>query len=227
MVNLHFSLLPRWRGAAPVERAILAGDTVTGVCLMAVEVGLDTGGVYRRQMVQRPSAESESAPELTDRLATVGAHLLVSCSGRGPGLRPAPGGQPTCTYCGQDPAGRPLPGLVEDRPSNSDRTVRLGRGLDDPWRGRSACSSCQGGGRTFGIPPRAPGSLTGAIRRHGRGGPAPAFRPARSPRVPCSATDWLAAAHLGGRVTLTLRGVRYAGASASRPASGPRRQPFR
>ena len=46
MVNLHFSLLPRWRGAAPVERAILAGDRTTGVCLMAVEEGLDTGGVY-------------------------------------------------------------------------------------------------------------------------------------------------------------------------------------
>ena len=46
MVNLHFSLLPRWRGAAPVERAILAGDTVTGVCVMALEEGLDTGPVY-------------------------------------------------------------------------------------------------------------------------------------------------------------------------------------
>ena len=46
MVNLHFSLLPRWRGAAPVERAILAGDERTGVDLMAVEEGLDTGGVY-------------------------------------------------------------------------------------------------------------------------------------------------------------------------------------
>ena len=46
MVNLHFSLLPRWRGAAPVERAILAGDAVTGVCLMEVDEGLDTGAVY-------------------------------------------------------------------------------------------------------------------------------------------------------------------------------------
>ena len=48
MVNLHFSLLPRWRGAAPVERAILAGDDRTGVCLMAVDEGLDTGPVYAR-----------------------------------------------------------------------------------------------------------------------------------------------------------------------------------
>ena len=51
MVNLHFSLLPRWRGAAPVERALLAGDDVTGVCVMAVEEGLDTGGVYARREV--------------------------------------------------------------------------------------------------------------------------------------------------------------------------------
>ena len=51
MVNLHFSLLPRWRGAAPVERAILAGDAETGVCVMAVEEGLDTGGVYRSATV--------------------------------------------------------------------------------------------------------------------------------------------------------------------------------
>ena len=47
MVNLHFSLLPRWRGAAPVERAILAGDDVTGVCVMEVEEGLDTGAGLR------------------------------------------------------------------------------------------------------------------------------------------------------------------------------------
>jgi len=54
MVNLHFSLLPRWRGAAPVERALLAGDERTGVCVMAVEKGLDTGGVYAR--VEVPGA---------------------------------------------------------------------------------------------------------------------------------------------------------------------------
>ena len=46
MINVHFSLLPRWRGAAPVERALLAGDDVTGVCIMGVEEGLDTGPVY-------------------------------------------------------------------------------------------------------------------------------------------------------------------------------------
>ena len=51
MINVHFSLLPRWRGAAPVERAILAGDSETGVCIMRVEEGLDTGVVYYRSVL--------------------------------------------------------------------------------------------------------------------------------------------------------------------------------
>jgi methionyl-tRNA formyltransferase len=51
MINVHFSLLPRWRGAAPVERALLAGDTETGICIMRIEEGLDTGEVYRRAVV--------------------------------------------------------------------------------------------------------------------------------------------------------------------------------
>jgi len=75
MVNLHFSLLPRWRGAAPVERAILAGDTETGVCLMAVEAGLDTGPVYRCERVD--IGAEETADELRARLAAIGTSLLV------------------------------------------------------------------------------------------------------------------------------------------------------
>ncbi|MFM8907175.1 MAG: formyltransferase family protein, partial [Actinomycetota bacterium] len=51
MINVHFSLLPRWRGAAPVERALLAGDDETGICIMRVEEGLDTGVVYDRAVV--------------------------------------------------------------------------------------------------------------------------------------------------------------------------------
>ncbi len=75
MVNLHFSLLPRWRGAAPVERAILAGDHRTGVDLMVVEEGLDTGGVYGRTEVE--IGPDETADELRARLAALGAELLV------------------------------------------------------------------------------------------------------------------------------------------------------
>lgn len=80
MVNLHFSLLPRWRGAAPVERAILAGDTETGVCVMEVEEGLDTGGVYA--MARVPIGASETAASLRDRLVEVGTALLVDTLSR-------------------------------------------------------------------------------------------------------------------------------------------------
>jgi methionyl-tRNA formyltransferase len=75
MVNLHFSLLPRWRGAAPVERALLAGDTVTGVCLMQLEEGLDTGPVYRRAEV--PIEVTTTADELRGELVAVGTKMLV------------------------------------------------------------------------------------------------------------------------------------------------------
>lgn len=75
MVNLHFSLLPRWRGAAPVERAILAGDERTGVCVMAVEEGLDTGAVYaRRELTIR---RGSTAKDLGEQLTEVGSRLLV------------------------------------------------------------------------------------------------------------------------------------------------------
>jgi methionyl-tRNA formyltransferase len=80
MVNLHFSLLPRWRGAAPVERALLAGDEVTGVCLMAVEKGLDTGGVYARAEV--PIGPETTAAELRHELVEVGTDLLVRALAR-------------------------------------------------------------------------------------------------------------------------------------------------
>ncbi|MDQ1456716.1 MAG: methionyl-tRNA formyltransferase [Actinomycetota bacterium] len=73
-VNLHFSLLPRWRGAAPVERAILAGDPETGVDLMRIEAGLDTGPVFARARV--PIGPLESAGELHGRLVEVGTQLL-------------------------------------------------------------------------------------------------------------------------------------------------------
>jgi methionyl-tRNA formyltransferase len=75
MVNLHFSLLPRWRGAAPVERTILEGDAETGVCLMAVESGLDTGGIYAEEGTT--VGEEETADELRSRLVAIGCRLLV------------------------------------------------------------------------------------------------------------------------------------------------------
>jgi methionyl-tRNA formyltransferase len=74
MVNLHFSLLPRWRGAAPVERAILAGDEESGVCVMAVEEDLDTGGVYAREALE---VGDDTADSLRSRLVVSGSTLLV------------------------------------------------------------------------------------------------------------------------------------------------------
>ena len=75
LVNLHFSLLPRWRGAAPVERAILSGDATTGSSIMQIEEGLDTGGVFAVEEVDVLS--HESADELRSRLGVVGARQLV------------------------------------------------------------------------------------------------------------------------------------------------------
>jgi methionyl-tRNA formyltransferase len=74
-LNIHASLLPRWRGAAPIQRAILAGDAETGVCLMRMEAGLDTGPVYA---CERLSLDDQSpASAVHDRLASIGATLLL------------------------------------------------------------------------------------------------------------------------------------------------------
>ena len=74
-INIHGSLLPRWRGAAPVARAIEAGDTETGICLMKMELGLDTGPVIMKQ--NTPITEQDTSETLMQRLADIGASLLV------------------------------------------------------------------------------------------------------------------------------------------------------
>jgi methionyl-tRNA formyltransferase len=130
MVNVHFSLLPRWRGAAPVERAILAGDQVTGVCLMDVEEGLDTGAVYRRQgLAVDPN---ETAARLTDRLATVGAEMLVEALAEG--LGPPVPQEGEATYAAKiEPEDLHLDWT---RPAAElHRIVRLGRAWTT-WRGQ-------------------------------------------------------------------------------------------
>ena len=72
--NVHASLLPRWRGAAPIQRAVLAGDSETGVCLMQMEAGLDTGPVLLRTTT--PIFPNDTGGSLHNRLATLGAELL-------------------------------------------------------------------------------------------------------------------------------------------------------
>jgi len=75
-INIHASLLPRWRGAAPIQRAILSGDHETGVCLMRMDEGLDTGAVYSRQSV--PILATDTCQTIHDSLADIGARLLCS-----------------------------------------------------------------------------------------------------------------------------------------------------
>ena len=74
-INIHASLLPRWRGAAPIQRAIMAGDAETGVCLMKMEAGLDTGPVYSSDTLAITAEDSFGT--LHDKLATLGAELLL------------------------------------------------------------------------------------------------------------------------------------------------------
>ena len=74
-LNIHASLLPRWRGAAPIQRALLAGDAETGVCIMQMEAGLDTGPVLLREAF--PILPDDTSATLHDRLAALGARLVV------------------------------------------------------------------------------------------------------------------------------------------------------
>jgi len=122
MINLHFSLLPRWRGAAPLERAILAGDGTTGVCVMKVEEGLDTGPVYAR--AELVIAPGEHLGSLRERLVERGSELLVEVLAAGAAGLPDPvpqEGEPT--YAKKlDPAE-----LAIDWTRSSEEVLRLVR----------------------------------------------------------------------------------------------------
>ena len=75
-VNVHGSLLPRWRGAAPIQRAVAAGDATTGVCLMVMEAGLDTGPVFARGEI--PIGPTDTGGSMHDKLSRLGAELLLA-----------------------------------------------------------------------------------------------------------------------------------------------------
>jgi methionyl-tRNA formyltransferase len=94
-INVHASLLPRWRGAAPVQRAILAGDKTTGVCIMAMERGLDTGPVFA---CRETDAGGKTAGELTGELAGMGGALLVEVLEQIGEIRPLPQPAEGVTY---------------------------------------------------------------------------------------------------------------------------------
>ncbi len=133
MVNLHFSLLPRWRGAAPVERAILAGDTETGVCLMQLEEGLDTGPVYARRVV--PIGNDTDLGQLRAELVEVGSTLLVESLAAGVAGLPTPQVQEGEVTIASKLTPEDLHLHWEDEAVQLHRVVRLGRAWTT-FRGR-------------------------------------------------------------------------------------------
>jgi methionyl-tRNA formyltransferase len=94
-LNVHASLLPRWRGAAPIQRAILAGDRATGVCIMGMERGLDTGPVYARRETE---IGRKTAGELTAELAAMGGALMAETLDRLDAIVPEPQPEEGVTY---------------------------------------------------------------------------------------------------------------------------------
>lgn len=95
-LNIHASLLPRWRGAAPIHRAIMAGDRETGICIMQMDEGLDTGPVLLRAAT--PIAAGETTGALHDRLSAIGAELIVTALANLDEYTPVPQTQDGVTY---------------------------------------------------------------------------------------------------------------------------------
>lgn len=95
-LNIHASLLPRWRGAAPIHRAIMAGDAETGVCIMQMEAGLDTGPVLLRQTTS--IGAEETTAQLHDHLSQIGASAIVDALAVLPDLAPEPQPDEGVTY---------------------------------------------------------------------------------------------------------------------------------
>jgi len=94
-LNVHGSILPRWRGAAPVQRAILAGDETTGVTIMGMEKGLDTGPMYA---VRETPVDRKTAGDLTEEIAEMGAELMVEVLDRLSDITALPQPQDGVTY---------------------------------------------------------------------------------------------------------------------------------
>jgi len=188
MVNLHFSLLPRWRGAAPVERAILAGDDETGVCVMKVEAGLDTGPVYAVRTVSLDDDVTLAA--LRRQLVDVGSELLVATLAGGASGLP-------------EPVPQHGEATVAEKISNEDlhldwaepavqlrRVVRLGRAWTT-FRGRRlGVLQAAAGHAVPGDDGYAPGSLVGPVVVTGAG-TLVLQRVQPESRSPMSADEWL------------------------------------
>jgi methionyl-tRNA formyltransferase len=189
-VNLHFSLLPRWRGAAPVERALLAGDRETGVCVMQLEEGLDTGPVFACRRV--PIDARITADALRRRLVETGVELL--CTTLDVGLRDATPQQGEATYAAKLTSAD-LEVDWEADAATVDRLVRVG-GAWTTWRGRRLKlldAEPVAEGETGAMPP---GSLAGDEVGTGAGRlRLKTVQP--EGKAPMPAAGWLRGAHLG------------------------------
>lgn len=163
MVNLHFSLLPRWRGAAPVERALLAGDAETGVCLMQLEEGLDTGPVF--DTVRVPIGSRVTAAELRAELVDVGTRQLVTALAAPLGTPEPQHGEPV--YAAKI---RPDELRIDwSRPAvEIDRLVRLG-GAWTTFRGkRVKLHATDLGDAPAGTLPATPGLVLHTVQPEGK-----------------------------------------------------------
>jgi methionyl-tRNA formyltransferase len=193
MVNLHFSLLPRWRGAAPVERAILAGDDVTGVCLMKLDVGLDTGPVYARRVV--PIGNDTDLAALRAELVEVGSALLVESLAAGVAGLPAPQVQEGEVTIATKLTSEDVHLRWEDDAVQLHRVVRLDRAWTT-FRGRrlgilkAAPSESDPGSA-----PGAPGTLVGTSVITG-GGILELQEVQPESRTPMAAEEWARGARL-------------------------------
>ena len=188
MVNLHFSLLPRWRGAAPVERAILAGDPETGVCLMKVEEGLDTGPVYAVRTV--PLSDDITLAALRTELVTVASALVVDALAHGVAGLPEPVPQEGEVTMAEKISTEDLHLDWTRAAVELKRVVRLGRAWTTFRGKRLTVLDVSLGSGEHGLGERPPGSLVGPVVATGSGGLV-LQRVQPESRSPMSAEDWL------------------------------------
>ena len=167
-INIHASLLPRWRGAAPIQRAILAGDTETGISIMRMDAGLDTGPVYLEQSLR--IQPNDTAGSLHDKLATLGARCIVEALDalQADQIRPVPQSDQGVTYANKIDKRE----AVIDWSAAAAQIERQVRAFDPfpiastSWRGESlrvwrACAVAQENGPPGRIEVTAAGILVG------------------------------------------------------------------
>jgi methionyl-tRNA formyltransferase len=186
MINVHFSLLPRWRGAAPLERAILSGDRQTGICIMQVEEGLDTGGVYARRVV--PLTNEIDLDTLRQQLVAVGSELLVEVLSKGADGLPAPEPQVGEVTNAEKITTEDLHLQWGEPAEQLQRVVRLGRAWTT-FRGRrlGVVSARAQAGTSAGA---GPGTLEDTMVHTG-GGLLQLLMVQPESRTPMSAEDWV------------------------------------